>query len=129
MSQNTKPYHTIRSVSELLGVPASTLRYWETVFPQLSPERTRSGQRRYTVVDVETARRIRELLHEKGLKIEAAKEIIGSTRKHPPRNRFICGSREDACDLLREVTKMVGDNLHAVARIEAVEEWLRGLSG
>ena len=123
----TTPYQTIRAVSALLGVPTSTLRYWETVFPQLSPIRTKSGQRRYTAADVELANNIKTLLHEKGLKIEAAREIIATQRKHPPRNHYICESKENACRLLREVTKMIGDNLHAVARLDAVENWLISL--
>ncbi len=128
MSQTAKIYYTMREVAGLLGVASSTLRYWEKEFPQLAPERTESGQRRYTAASLETAKRIKELLHERGLKIEAAKEIIGTKRKHPPRNSYVCADRKDAVSLLCEAAKMAGDNMHAVDRIEAVERWLRSQS-
>lgn len=68
----TKKYYRIREVSELLGVAASTLRYWESMFPQLKPTRNAKGTRYYTPTDVETLRQIRYLVHDKGLKIDAA---------------------------------------------------------
>ena len=127
MHRTATPYQTIRAVSALLGVPTSTLRYWETVFPQLSPIRTKSGQRRYSTADVELAEYIRMLLHDKGLKIESAREVVASQYKHPPKSHYICESKEDAYNLLREVTNMVNDNLHIISRLDAVENWLISL--
>lgn len=47
------PKLTIQQASEWLSIPKSTLRFWEKEFPLLiSPERTRGGQRRYTVKDL-----------------------------------------------------------------------------
>lgn len=70
----------------MTGVVASTLRFWETQFTELSPRRNDSGTRFYTPEDVEQVRMIKFLLHDKGLKIEAAKEQLrinrdGITRK------------------------------------------------
>ncbi len=70
----TKKYYRIREVSDLIGVPASTLRYWEQEFPRLKPTRNAKGTRYYTPADVEVLRQIKYLLHDKGLKIDAAKE-------------------------------------------------------
>lgn len=70
----TKKYYRIREVSELLGVAASTLRYWEQEFPRLKPTRNAKGTRYYTPGDVEVLRQIKYLVHDKGLKIDAAKE-------------------------------------------------------
>lgn len=90
-----KSYYRIREVAALLDIPAYTLRFWEGEFPQLNPHRTASGQRRYTPADVDMVKRIRELLYVKGLKVEAAKELLNATyRKYPPRNPIKCESAE-----------------------------------
>lgn len=116
----TKSYYRIREVSEMLKLPAHTLRYWEDEFPQLNPHRTESGQRRYTPADVDMVKRIQELLHVKGLKVEAAKELLNATyRKYPPRNPIKCESAEDAIRLLENVKDMLED-AHAVAKLDAV---------
>lgn len=68
----TKKYYRIREVSELLDEPLSTLRYWESMFPQLKPKRNDKGTRYYTPQDIDTLRQIKYLLQEKGLKIDSA---------------------------------------------------------
>ena len=57
-----KLYFKIGEVCDLVGVQAHVLRYWETEFPQLSPQKNRSGQRSYRRRDVEISLRINELL-------------------------------------------------------------------
>ncbi len=74
MEELTKTYYRIREVSDLLDEPASTLRYWESVFPQLKVKRNEKGTRFYTPQNIETLRQIKYLLTDKGLKIEAAAE-------------------------------------------------------
>lgn len=72
----TKKYYKIGEVSELLGVPMSTLRYWEHEFSKLKPTRNDKGTRYYTPADVEMVAQIKFLLHDRGLKIEAAREQL-----------------------------------------------------
>ena len=74
----TKLFYTIREVSELLGVEASTLRFWENEFPQLSPRRTAHKRRQYTVQDIELIRRIYHLLRVEGVAIEQAKRRLSN---------------------------------------------------
>lgn len=76
----SKRYYKIREVVEMVGVPASTLRFWETQFTSLKPKRNDGGTRFYTPADVENARMIKYLLHDKGLKIEAAQAEIATNR-------------------------------------------------
>lgn len=119
-----KSYYRIREVSAMLDIPAYTLRFWEDEFPQLNPHRTESGQRRYTPADVDVVERIKELLYVKGLKVEAAKELLNATyRKYPPRNPIKCESAEDAVRLLENV-KATLEDAHAIARLEAVKKFL-----
>ena len=123
----TKQYYAIAEVSQMLGVSAYTLRWWEKSFPMFNPNRTPKGTRRYTHDDVRMATLIRELLHDKGMKTEAAITYINKTyRKHPPRNAFVCNTADEALALLNDA-KVSIDNLHTLARIDAVTEWIKGL--
>lgn len=74
MDSLNKKYYRIREVSELLGVPQSTLRFWENHFPEVSPTRNDKGTRLYTPKNIEKLRMVQYLLKDKGLKIEAARE-------------------------------------------------------
>jgi DNA-binding transcriptional MerR regulator len=71
-----KIYFKIGEVCELVGVQAHVLRYWETEFPMLSPQKNRSGQRSYRRRDVEIALRIKELLYEEMFTIAGAKKKL-----------------------------------------------------
>lgn len=73
-----KLYFKIGEVCELVGVQAHVLRYWETEFPTLQPQKNRSGQRTYRRKDVEMALRIKELLYEEGFTIAGAKRKLAS---------------------------------------------------
>ena len=70
----TKSYYKMREAAEIIGVPQSTLRYWEKEFSDLKPRRSASNQRTYSPADLEMLQIIHYLLHIKGMKIEAAKE-------------------------------------------------------
>ena len=59
-----KLFFKIGEVCELAGVQAHVLRYWESEFPMLAPQKNRAGQRVYRKRDVEIALRIKELLYE-----------------------------------------------------------------
>ncbi|MCX7062463.1 MAG: MerR family transcriptional regulator [Gammaproteobacteria bacterium] len=68
-----KRYFAIGEVSDLCGVKAHVLRYWEQEFPQLKPAKRRGNRRYYQQGDVEMVRRIRSLLYEHGYTIGAAR--------------------------------------------------------
>ena len=68
-----KPYFKIGDTARLVGVKPYVLRYWETEFRSLRPEKTRSQQRLYRRRDVELLLRIRHLLYDKRFTIEGAR--------------------------------------------------------
>ncbi|MBN2243372.1 MAG: MerR family transcriptional regulator [Acidobacteria bacterium] len=74
----TKLYYKIREVSEIVGVEAHVLRFWETEFPALAPPKSRTGQRTYRPKDIELLLRIRDLLYEEGYTIAGARKRLGS---------------------------------------------------
>jgi DNA-binding transcriptional MerR regulator len=77
-----KLYFRIGEVAELCKVPAYVLRFWESEFPQLSPNKSSTGQRLYRRKDVESAVRIRRLLYEEGYTIAGARQILKSEHKN-----------------------------------------------
>ena len=73
-----KLYYTIGEVTQLTGVPAHVLRYWEGEFPQLKPKKSRAGNRVYQVRDLEIISRIRALLYERRFTIAGARALLSS---------------------------------------------------
>lgn len=71
-----KLYFKIGEVSELLGLPAYVLRFWETEFKRIKPKRSPTGQRLYRKKDVEFILKIRYLLHERGFTISGARQYL-----------------------------------------------------
>jgi DNA-binding transcriptional MerR regulator len=73
-----KRYFTIGEVSELCGVKAHVLRYWEQEFDDLSPVKRRGNRRYYQREDVLMIRQIRGLLYDQGYTIGGAKQKLVS---------------------------------------------------
>ncbi|HCI14623.1 MAG: transcriptional regulator [Gallionellales bacterium GWA2_60_142] len=71
-----KRYFTIGEVSELCGVKAHVLRYWEQEFTQLKPVKRSGNRRYYQHHEVLLIRRIRELLYEQGFTISGARNRL-----------------------------------------------------
>jgi len=71
-----KLFFKIGEVCELAGVQAHVLRYWESEFSMLAPQKNRAGQRVYRKRDVEMALRIKELLYEDQYTIAGAKKRL-----------------------------------------------------
>lgn len=124
MRPKNKSYYLIREVSDMLGIPVYTIRFWETHFDQLCPAKNNGGQRRYTDHDIEVIKQIQHLVYGKGLKIKAAKEAMPRYFKYPPRHALVCRSVDKALTLLSEAKNRIED-VHAIVRIEAVEKYLR----
>lgn len=73
-----KLFFKIGEVCELAGVQAHVLRYWESEFSMLAPQKNRAGQRVYRKRDVEMALRIKELLYEDQYTIAGAKKRLAN---------------------------------------------------
>ena len=71
-----KLYYSISEVSKITDIEQYVLRYWETDFEQLTPQKNRAGNRIYTNKDIRLILYIKELLREKKYTIEGAKKIL-----------------------------------------------------
>ncbi len=76
-----KLYFRIGDVAKLCDVPAYVLRFWETEFPQLKPNKGGTGQRLYRKRDVEMALRIKTLLYDQGYTIPGARQVFSTESK------------------------------------------------
>ena len=74
----SKPYFKIGEVCELTGTQPYVLRFWESEFPTLAPEKNRSGQRIYRQRDIDLINRIKVLLYEKEYTIAGARKVLES---------------------------------------------------
>ena len=71
-----KIYYSISEVSRLTGLEAHVLRFWETQFPQLKPDKTPGNVRRYRQEDIELIQRIKFLLYTEEYTIPGARKKL-----------------------------------------------------
>jgi DNA-binding transcriptional MerR regulator len=71
-----KLYFRIGEVARLCEVPTYVLRFWESEFPQLKPNKGGTGQRLYRRRDVEMALRVKTLLKDEGYTIPGARQVL-----------------------------------------------------
>ena len=65
--------YTIGDVEALTGVKAHILRYWETIVPEIAPQKDFGGRRLYSQSELEKIYRLKYLIYEKKFTIEGAK--------------------------------------------------------
>ncbi len=78
-----KLYYRIGEVAEIVGVEPHVLRYWETEFRSIKPQKSRKGQRIYSRRDVERLLRVKELLYTEGFTIAGARKRLRSHGVEP----------------------------------------------
>lgn len=108
MLNTEKLYFSLRETEIETGVPATTLRYWEKQFDQLSPRKDGHGNRYYTRDDQELIKRIRFIRDElKITRIEAIrKELSSNTKRSDERQAaldILLRIKEELC----EIRKMI----------------------
>ena len=69
-SQEEKLFYKIGEVSKITGLPSYVLRFWESEFEFLRPQKSRGHQRVYTQKDVEMLLQIKRMRYEQGFTIE-----------------------------------------------------------
>lgn len=74
-----KIFYSIAEVSESTGLPKHVIRFWETEFPEIKPDR-RQGRRYYRQGDIDVIERVKDLLYKKGFTIKGAKKFMSDKR-------------------------------------------------
>ena len=77
-------YFKIGDVARICDVETYVLRFWETQFPQLKPNKSGTGQRLYRRRDVEIALEIKRLVYADGYTLSGARQALGHVRRTDP---------------------------------------------
>lgn len=113
-----KIFFKIGEVCDLVGVQAHVLRYWETEFPMLSPQKNRSGQRSYRRRDVEIALRIKELLYDDLYTIAGAKKKLQGELRESSRLKIVPSEPAQKENFIKEVKSPAPEEDRIEERIE-----------
>ena len=98
-----KYYYTIGEVSNLLQVKPHIIRYWESEFPQLSPGKTRGGNRRYSQKDIDLLRSIHDMLHNQRYTIQGARKKLRASARQDEQLEMRMASPKD--ELKKKVSR------------------------
>jgi DNA-binding transcriptional MerR regulator len=79
-----KLYFRIGEVANIVGVEPHVLRYWESEFRSIRPQKSAKGQRIYSRRDVETLQKVKELLYAHRFTIAGAKRKLREGGVEPP---------------------------------------------
>ena len=107
-----KLYYRIGEVSNLVGVEPHVLRYWETEFRSIRPQKSRKGQRIYSRRDVDRLLKVKDLLYTHGFTIAGARKKLRETGAEPPtegESRALGAARTALFELRHEVESMLAE--------------------
>lgn len=79
-----KLFYRIQEVATITQVKPYVLRYWETEFPMLTPEKDENDQRRYRRSDIELILEIKRLLYSEKFTIAGARRRLKGVKETPP---------------------------------------------
>ncbi|HEX2770772.1 MAG TPA: MerR family transcriptional regulator [Geobacteraceae bacterium] len=105
-----KLFYRIGEVARLTSLRPSILRYWETEFSYLQPQKSRSGQRLYTRNELDLVLEIKRLLYSEKLTIEGARRVMAKRGKE----RIPPGFAEQSTADILQVIKEVKDDLKKI---------------
>ena len=108
----TKLFFRIGEVARILQVEPHVLRYWETEFRSVRPQKSARGQRVYSRRDVETLLRVKDLLYDQGFTIAGARRRLregGHEPREPgdPSARQASRMRTTLSELRAEITALL----------------------
>jgi DNA-binding transcriptional MerR regulator len=89
MQEKELKYFKIGNVEKILGVPASTIRFWLQKFQHIKPLKSKGGENLFTTKNVEELKEIFYLTKEKGYTLEGAKDILYKKREKVSSNMEI----------------------------------------
>lgn len=110
-------YFKIGDVAKICEVETYVLRFWESQFPQLKPNKSGTGQRLYRRRDVELALEIRRLVHGEGYTISGARQVLEQTHHRRDPQLKLAPSNTDQAKLRDSLAATVG---HARAELREI---------
>ncbi|MFC5408563.1 MerR family transcriptional regulator [Larkinella bovis] len=110
MEELTKRYYGIREVADMLGVNISKLRFYEKEFPSLKPRKNRAGDRIYTKDDIEHLREILELVEERKLTLEGARQHLKARSSRQSEIKQMVTRLQEIRQFLVDTRNQLGEN-------------------
>jgi DNA-binding transcriptional MerR regulator len=120
-------YFKIGDVARICAVETYVLRFWETQFPQLKPNKSGTGQRLYRRQDVELALRIKHLVHTEGYTISGARQALELERGRPHRQLELASEAQPMLPLVDEASAPTREEL--MAQLADLRAELREIAG
>ena len=75
-SESKIPIYSINAVSDITGLPATTLRFWENRFGIIKPTRTEGGHRLYSREDIDRIKWLKDKIDNEGLRAREAHTLL-----------------------------------------------------
>ena len=116
-ADSRSPFFKIGDVAHLCGVETYVLRFWESQFPQLKPNKSGTGQRLYRRRDVELASRIKRLVHAQGYTLSGARTVLEQGQRRTTKRDDSQGSLPIAADQTRRMDTIGAAIGHARAEL------------
>ena len=95
-------FYTISKASEIIGVKAHVLRFWEKKIKLAKPNKIFNGRRYYSSLDIKNLQLIKKLLHDEGFTIKGAINFINN-------NNVKNNKSEDICLKISEIKNIISD--------------------
>ncbi len=111
-------YFKIGDVARICALEPYVLRFWESQFPQLKPNKSGTGQRLYRRRDVELVLEIKRLVHGQGFTLAGARQVLEQAHQRPTAQKTL--------PLARSAAKRSDG---AAATLERVRAELREIAG
>ena len=102
-----KMYYTMGEFTEMFGVNASQIRFYEKEFEVLQPKKNKKGNRLFTPEDIENLKIIFHLVDEKGFTLKGAKEHLKNNTTDVKENQKIISSLEKLKDFLLKLNEEI----------------------
>ena len=106
-----KLYYSIGEVSSITDLEPHVLRYWESAFSKLRPQKNKAGNRTYRIRDIQLIFQIKKLLYEDKFTIEGAKKRLSSGVEGEPNQLRLTFAGDQPKILVQKVKKELQDIL------------------
>ena len=115
-----KLYYSIGEVSKMTGLKQYVLRYWETEFPILKPNKNKAGNRNYKDTDIKVIRQIQTLLYEKKYTIKGAKQFLSDyySKESKTSNVINISRNKENQDFLLDLKSKLEETLELIAKLK-----------
>tara|TARA_S200000501_G_scaffold371919_1_gene415922 strand:+ start:843 stop:1190 length:348 start_codon:yes stop_codon:yes gene_type:complete len=107
LESNTKLYYSIKEVSEITELKQYVLRYWESEFPSLKPNKNKAGNRTYKKQDIEVILDIKKLLYDKKFTIKGAVEELKNQRTLPTQEKSLSNTQVSSLNEIKNELKNI----------------------